>query len=418
MTSGGSWTNPQYVGEPVDPTGLTFTVTYSDGTAPALVSPQAHTPTTWGATAGTQVCTFTYTEGGETVSCEVEATVAEQVVLSGLSVTGTPAAQYTGHAPDLTGLTFKAVYSDTSEESVDAADIVVSPATWTEAGSATLTCSYTEDETTVSENVSVTVTADSIVSITATGLDSSLQIKGSAPVLTGVTLTGTKASGDTVSVALDDSDLTITPATWDASGNPDNLGSQTLTFTLDVDGTDVIDEVSTAVHWPANPTLDMDTAGWVYMDMPQEMYSLISGHSGSKWGPAGLFQGTTAQVGDLAFFAFTEDEYENDTPVTAATLASWLPLYGLGSQGETFAEVGTPNESGFKPAYGVQAHTDLDDSYVAVRTDGTATMPSGTEDCYVMFGTLANALDGTSYKRSDLDTTETIWTYVVQLEKS
>lgn len=74
LSSDGTWTNDQYVGNAVDPTGLTFTATYDNGDT-ASVSPQAHTPTTWGDTAGTQTCTFSYTEGGITKTCDVEATV-------------------------------------------------------------------------------------------------------------------------------------------------------------------------------------------------------------------------------------------------------------------------------------------------------------------------------------------------------
>ena len=118
--------------------------------------PSSYTPTSFGDTAGTQTVTFSFE--GTDITVDVDYDVQSgSVVLTGLNITGTPAIQYVGEAPDLTGLTFKAVYSDTSEEPVDVADIAVSPATWTEAGSATLTCSYTEDETTVSDTVSVEV---------------------------------------------------------------------------------------------------------------------------------------------------------------------------------------------------------------------------------------------------------------------
>ena len=73
LTSGGSWSNPQYVGEAPDPTGLTFTANYSDGSSDSC-SPQSLTPPTWENT-GTQTATFTYTEDGVSASCEVEANV-------------------------------------------------------------------------------------------------------------------------------------------------------------------------------------------------------------------------------------------------------------------------------------------------------------------------------------------------------
>lgn len=221
------------MGSAVDPTGLSFTVTKKDGTT-ASVSPQTLTPTTWGDTVGTQTCTFTYSDGYDSVSCDVEANVqAVPVVLTSLSVTGTPATQYVGSAPDLTGLTFKAVYSDTSEESLDASDISVSPATWSTSGSATLTCSYTEDEVTVSANVSVTVepiTVEGISLITDTGT----QKVGQAVDYSGMTFELSLNTGETDS--LSGSDLTegalLFTSTAIADGVWTTSGSQSLTITI------------------------------------------------------------------------------------------------------------------------------------------------------------------------------------------
>ena len=103
------------MGNAVDPTGLSFTVTKIDGTT-ASVSPQTLTPTTWGDTAGTQTCTFTYTDGYDSVSCEVEATVLP--VFTGISISGTPAKQTANTAIDTTGLTVYANYSDGSHVDV------------------------------------------------------------------------------------------------------------------------------------------------------------------------------------------------------------------------------------------------------------------------------------------------------------
>ena len=379
--------------------------TYSDGTS-GSVTYASYSPSVWGETAGTQTVTFSFADTD--VICEVEATIEESVVLSGLSITGTPAAQYVGQAPDLTGLTFKAVYSDTSEEPVDVADIAVSPATWAEAGSATLTCSYTEDETTVSDTVSVTVSVDSIVSITATGLNSALQIKGSAPVLTGVTLTGTKASGTTVNVALDDSDLTITPATWDASGNPDNLGSQTLTFTLDVDGTDVIDEVSTAVHWADSQTLDISSAGYIYHDFSEALRGVVADGAYIN-GMNPVFDpsfGHSYVEGDYIVASFTKDAYDNDTAVDYTTFGGWLTLYGI-----KLSSSGTVNTPGFVPGWGLGGPNAADaaDSYISISVDGTSTMTAGqSSQCYTVVGQLTRSITAPgSIKKSDINTNVT-----------
>lgn len=104
------------MGNAVDPTGLSFTVTKIDGTT-ASVSPQTLTPTTWGDTAGTQTCTFTYSDGYDSVSCEVEATVLA-VVATGITVSGTPATQRAFTATNATGLTVTASYNDGHSENV------------------------------------------------------------------------------------------------------------------------------------------------------------------------------------------------------------------------------------------------------------------------------------------------------------
>lgn len=97
------------MGNAVDTTGLSFTVTKVDGTT-ASVSPQTHTPTTWGDTAGTQTCTFTYSDGYDSVSCVVEATVLAEEV-SSIAISGTPSVQTEGATVDATGLTVTATYN-------------------------------------------------------------------------------------------------------------------------------------------------------------------------------------------------------------------------------------------------------------------------------------------------------------------
>lgn len=70
----GDWSNPQYVEQAVDYTGLVFTVTYSDGNS-SVVTPTSLSPSTWSSTVGTQSCTFSYTENGVTVTATKSASV-------------------------------------------------------------------------------------------------------------------------------------------------------------------------------------------------------------------------------------------------------------------------------------------------------------------------------------------------------
>jgi len=79
LTCAGSWDAPQVTGEDVDPTGLTFTVTYTDSTTKDVTSDVTVSPAKWGDTPGSQTATFSYTEGGLTKTTTKAATVVARV---------------------------------------------------------------------------------------------------------------------------------------------------------------------------------------------------------------------------------------------------------------------------------------------------------------------------------------------------
>ena len=79
MSCTGSWDATQVAGEEVDATGLTFKVTYWDGSKKTVTSDVTVSPETWANEAGTQTATFSYTEFGETVTCTKNATVVARV---------------------------------------------------------------------------------------------------------------------------------------------------------------------------------------------------------------------------------------------------------------------------------------------------------------------------------------------------
>ena len=150
----GSWTNTQYTEQPVDATGLVFTVKYTDGDT-KTVTATASAP--WGDTAGEQTATFSYTEEGVTVTATKAATVVLDVP-SSLAVSGDwTNEQKVSTAVDPTGLTFTATYlSGKTADVTD--DVTVSPSTWGEtAGEQTATFSYTEGDVTVSVEKAATV---------------------------------------------------------------------------------------------------------------------------------------------------------------------------------------------------------------------------------------------------------------------
>lgn len=79
MTCTGSWDATQVAGEAVDPTGLTFTATYTDGNTADVTDKVTVSPETWDATPGSQTATFSYTEGGVTKTDTKAATVVARV---------------------------------------------------------------------------------------------------------------------------------------------------------------------------------------------------------------------------------------------------------------------------------------------------------------------------------------------------
>lgn len=147
-------------GEPVDTSELSFTATYDDGTTGSVV-PSSYTPTSFGDTAGTQTVTFSFE--GTDITVGVDYAVEEPVVpvLESLEVTGSLTnTQYYGEAPDLTGLTVRAVYDNGDKETLDVSDLTISPATWTLPETVTavpfeddLAISYTEGDITVNSGV-------------------------------------------------------------------------------------------------------------------------------------------------------------------------------------------------------------------------------------------------------------------------
>ena len=79
MTCTGSWDAAQVAGEAVDPTGLTFTASYVGGTTKDVTADVTVSPANWGGTPGSQTATFSYTEGGRTVTTTKAATVIARV---------------------------------------------------------------------------------------------------------------------------------------------------------------------------------------------------------------------------------------------------------------------------------------------------------------------------------------------------
>ena len=82
MSVSGSWSNLQFAGLAPDPTGLVFTVAFSDGDI-LSVTPTSISPSEWDEeTIGNQTATFSFTSGGSTVTCTKVADVMSPSAIS------------------------------------------------------------------------------------------------------------------------------------------------------------------------------------------------------------------------------------------------------------------------------------------------------------------------------------------------
>ena len=71
----------------MDPSGLTFTVTYEDSSTKDVTSSVTVSPEKWSATPGSQTATFSYSEGGLTKTATKSATVVARVADPEISCT-------------------------------------------------------------------------------------------------------------------------------------------------------------------------------------------------------------------------------------------------------------------------------------------------------------------------------------------
>jgi hypothetical protein len=139
-------------GQSFDPTGVTVTATYSDGSTADVTSSVTWTPSPL--TAGTTSVTGTY--GGKTVTVSGLTVAAATKTLSSIAVTTQPTkSTYTvGDSLDTSGLVVTATYSDDS--TADVTGYTLSPAngsTLSTVGSQTVTVTYSGKTTTFAVTV-------------------------------------------------------------------------------------------------------------------------------------------------------------------------------------------------------------------------------------------------------------------------
>lgn len=219
LVVGGSWNKQQYPSQPPNPEGLTFTVTYANGNS-ISTSAELVSPAVWGASAGTQTATFSYTQNGVTLTATKTAGI--ETVPTSITLVGTLGPQFINEAPNQNGVSFTIAYNN--GETATTYNLVASPNLYTSLGSQAVTFYYTENNVTVSTTVTVTV-VKKLKSLSYSGTWGE-QREGQAVNTNGITFTATYMDDSTQTVV-----PTANPATW-ATG----VGQQTVTFNYTENG--------------------------------------------------------------------------------------------------------------------------------------------------------------------------------------
>ena len=237
------WSRPQFYNNPPDPTGLKFTVGYSNNTSEIVsVSNIDISPDVWGGK-GTQTATFSYTENGATVEATRTANVVRKPdYLDIESGNLSDNYQYTNTAPNISSIHFKVYYNDGTNKTVS--NITVAPNSWSStAGQQTATFSYTENGIVVSINRNATVVRK-LSSLSVGGSWTNRQVKDSAPNTAGLTFTANYNNGTTATIT-----PSVSPSTWSGTG------TQTATFSYTENGITVSATKTATVYIVKNITI-------------------------------------------------------------------------------------------------------------------------------------------------------------------
>lgn len=287
------------VGDSFDPEGMEITATYSNGASAKVTGYTVDTETV--SAVQTKV-TVTYTQAGVTKTADVTITVRERA-LSSIAITTVPTkTTYTqGEYFDPTGMKVTAAYDDSTTADITNA-VTYTNNNFTEAGSKTVTISYTEKGVTKTVTQAVTVNAASAPSVP----ESSITVK--------FTLLGDSRHGDGEVHTLKDGNLT----TW--------LDETNITVPA---GSKVIDVIIKALGQAGIPYTNPDgnyvtsVKGLTEMDngsLSGWMYTRNGTHS-----TLGVSEQTVRQ-GDVIVFHYTDDytveqgsDIWNDPPSTPST---------------------------------------------------------------------------------------------------
>lgn len=153
LTVKGDWSNIQYTNTDIDISGLIFEAYYNDETT-SIIEPDkiSKDKSSWSDTEGNQSVTFFYTENGIQKPASKSATVRRKLILIDLEIEGYwENTQFVNSPVDLTGLIFRAYYSDGTNSLVSPTSF--EPTVWkSNEGNQTITFYYLENKVTVSAN--------------------------------------------------------------------------------------------------------------------------------------------------------------------------------------------------------------------------------------------------------------------------
>ena len=404
-------------GEPVDISGLSFTATYSDGTTGSVV-PSSYTPTSFGDTAGTQTVTFSF--AGTDITVDVDYDVEEAVpTIVGLRLMEYTGTQTVGEPVDYSGMHFYLDLADGTTGDIGGEYIVdgafnfassgLSNDEWTAEGTYSLTATINDQSEFWSEmgvaiaspapsctfNVTVSEAA-TLDSLSVSGSFTNTQYTGSAPDLTGLTFTATYDDQSTKTVSA--SDIVCTPLAWDASGNPNNLGTQNVVFTYTEDGNSVSTGINgTVIHRPDTQTLDVNQAGVAYYDFDADHW--ISG-STPPLSPGELLN-SGGNEDAWAVGIFPEAAWSNDQTVVDMTALGGAAIpYGIYIGDHS----GTPNTPGYQPAFvNYDPQYSLNAQSIAVPVTGQDVTATEDTVLYIAVAPLSTSVSAGGYKKANFD---------------
>ena len=233
-------------GETFDPAGMVVEATYSNG-AKAVATGYSYTPST-ALTDGTTAVTIQYTEGGVTKTAEQAITVVHR--LESIAITTQPSKTVYEYGDSFAsaGMVVTATYSDGATAAVTG--YTTSPSALSAVGTQTITVSYTENGTTRTTTLTVTVERKSIATVpsqrgtlTYTGSAQSPQWNNynSAQLTLGGVTSGTNAGSynatftPTENYRWSDGSTTAKNVSWTIGKAAGSLSISPTSMTLDTD---------------------------------------------------------------------------------------------------------------------------------------------------------------------------------------